>query len=143
MSREAKTVSELCREALELRGKSLIKGRVRVDKDGDLVCDSFSSIPNSAHVLASSSGDYVLMEENAELFAFAANHIKQIAERCLKLEAENEKLREALEKAKEMNDHLFDVKKKPVNWGSTFVDWGIIDQSMLAVDQALKDGQGE
>lgn len=132
MSGKTKTVPELCREALELRGKSLIKGRARVDKDGDLVCDSFSSIPNSAHVLASSSGDYVLMEEDAELFAFAANHIKQIAERCLKLEAENEKLRVALEKAIDQLE-VFNFAKDPMR----------VAKADTILRDALKDGKGK
>lgn len=43
----------------------------------------------------------------------------------------------ALEAAKKMNDHLFDTKLKPVNWGETFCDWALLNESLLAVDCTL------
>lgn len=93
-----KSISQLCKEALELREKALFKGRVRFDKEGDLVCDALSGVLDSVKVIASSSEKSVLMDEDALFFAHAANHIKQIAKKYLELESENKKLREALKR---------------------------------------------
>lgn len=54
------------------------------------------------------------------------------------LEAELERKQHGLQWAKKFNDHLFDVKLKPVNWGQTFCDWGLINTALIAVDKAVK-----
>lgn len=42
---------------------------------------------------------------------------------------------EALKKAKNMNDNLFE--KGNIKWGETFVNWKLINEGLLAVDRSL------
>lgn len=49
--------------------------------------------------------------------------------------ASHEELAKSVEAAKKLIDHIFDVKKKPVNWGSTFVDWGLMNDAMIQIEK--------
>jgi len=51
------------------------------------------------------------------------------------MQSQIDELVEALKRAKEMNDHIFE--KGNVNWGGTFVRWDIMNEGLLAVDRAL------
>lgn len=92
-----KTVSDLCREALELRGNATQGEWVT---SGDFCRENLSP------------KDYKSIEDN-KLFAFAANHIKQIAERCLELEKQSEeKEKQSWEKIRLLNVASESMKKK-------------------------------
>lgn len=82
------TMTQKAQAILTARKRALFKGRLRVDSDGDLIGDARSGVSGGVHVVASSSGDYVLMEEDAEFFAIAANHAADIAKAYLELEKE-------------------------------------------------------
>lgn len=74
----SKSVSELCREALGLREKAPFR---------------FESIKDENRLFADLDPQYFafdMPESLANHLAFAANHIKAIAERCLELEEEVE-----------------------------------------------------
>lgn len=59
------------------------------------------------------------------------------------LEAEIAKMREALTKAKWLHDHIMSEKKR-VDWGKTFdIDWGKVNDTLIAVDKALAQGGGK
>lgn len=135
-----KTVSDLCREALELVKDASTSGHINyfepcegfAEKIKDAFCRGVDlsiqhdpTIPyrwttDSEERIVAIFGNGPTSESNQKLHAFAANHIKQIAERCLELERElqqknengccivehdyrmslqkdNQKLREALE----------------------------------------------
>ena len=79
------TIKQIAEQLIEARKKVLFRGKLRVDKDGDLIGDARSGVPGSVHVVASSSLEYVLMEENAEFFALAANHVTRLAEAAIRL----------------------------------------------------------
>lgn len=137
MSREAKTVSELCREALDLRGKATqgewtTAGDIYIFSKDVMVADNND---DEAVLRARGVGGGMSMEQqrfNIAFCAHSANNIKQIAERCLKLEAENQKLREALEKALDELE-LFKFAKDPLR----------VYKADTILRDALKDGQGE
>lgn len=54
-------------------------------------------------------------------------------------------LAKSVEAAKLLIDHIFDSKNKPVKWGDTFVDWGLMNETMMKIEAgavALKRAKG-
>lgn len=99
-----KTVSDLCREALELREKSpfVPKENWSFDDDSRTVdCSECGTEVDVSGFIVKSSDEHQAVDihlygmekickPQAEFIVFAANHIKTIAERCLELEKEVE-----------------------------------------------------
>lgn len=168
MSGEAKTVSELCREALELREKAtqgLMEGFITLNKktqkrEKATIVWHPPECPQESLVLHEWKVNGFCPEywQDVYLYAFAANHIKQIAERCLELEdkveeslrvntvlskfaqdkkvevsllkQENQKLREALGKALDQLE-VFNFAKDPMR----------VSNADTILRDALKGGQ--
>lgn len=152
MSGESKTVSELCREALELRGKatqgewyhaceSILGGNTHVvftGLDGDLVERGYDGL------LRKSSN----ATPNAAFTIFAANHIKQIAERCLELEKDLVLVRDSHKRQGELNTKAWaeNQKLREALEGLTNAALAWIKPLQSQVEagfEALKGGQGE
>lgn len=86
-----KSVSQLCREAIELRSSAPDSGNLWIN-DG-----LKNSSPDSPFVyFIVGHGHYEIEDARAdkEFYAFAANHIKAIAGRCLELEKELEEFKQ-------------------------------------------------
>nr|BFD63179.1 hypothetical protein BdHM001_18600 [Bdellovibrio sp. HM001] len=94
MSGEAKTVSELCREALELRGNAVPGDWFECGARYTFISRQLSEVEiEDVLEVCNHYRDEVQIEHNKAFIVFAANHIKQIAERCLELEKEVEILK--------------------------------------------------
>lgn len=71
-------IKQLIKEFRESRNATFIKGELRYDKDCDLVCEASSGVPNSVKVIASSSGETVIMDEDAAFFCYSTNNITKL-----------------------------------------------------------------
>lgn len=71
-----KNLKQLIKEFRELKELSFIKGKLRYDKDCDLVCDG--SVKDYRKIIASSSGEVVIMDEDAAFFCYSANNITKL-----------------------------------------------------------------
>lgn len=94
-------------------------------------------IEYSAYELLKSEHDFLIKRVNDR-----DEKVRFLTELRIKQEGMNQALQAKLDKAvgalkaaKKMNDHIFE--KGNVNWGSTFVKWDIMNESLLAVDGAL------
>lgn len=61
----------------------------------------------------------------------------------IKIESYDELVKSVLA-AKKLLDHIFDTKNKPVNWGQTFCDWGLMNETMMQIESGvveIKKGQ--
>lgn len=77
-------------------------------------------------------------EDDTEPKLFPDQYTQYIEKQAYdKLEAENQKMKEALLKADWLHDHIFG-KAKRVDWGKTFdINWGKINEALMSVSQAV------